>query len=121
MQAAGIVPIDLVVVNLYPFRETVARGAPFDEIIENIDIGGAPRKPSAAKNHKRGGGRVDPADSAAVLAEIDTVGEISDATRFRLARKAFAHTAAYDGAIASHLGRFTAHHPAPPDFPETRH
>ena len=67
MQAAGIVPIDLVVVNLYPFRETVARGAPFDEIIENIDIGGPAMIRSAAKNHERVAVVVDPADYAAVL------------------------------------------------------
>jgi phosphoribosylaminoimidazolecarboxamide formyltransferase/IMP cyclohydrolase len=119
MQAAGIVPIDLVVVNLYPFRETVARGAPFDEVIENIDIGGPAMIRSAAKNHERTAVLVDPADYAAVLAEIDADGEISSATRFRLARKAFAHTAAYDGAIASHLGRFTAADAAPADFPES--
>ena len=121
MQAAGLVPIDLVVVNLYPFRETVARGAPFDEIIENIDIGGPTMIRSAAKNHERVAVVVDPADYSAVLAEIDLSGEISDATRFRLARKAFAHTAAYDGAIASHLGRFAAHDAPPADFPETLH
>ena len=86
MQAAGLVPIDLVVVNLYPFRETVARGAPFDEIIENIDIGGPTMIRSAAKNHERVAVVVDPADYTVVLAEIDAAGEISDATRFRLAR-----------------------------------
>ena len=118
MQAAGIVPIDLVVVNLYPFRETVARGAAFDEVIENIDIGGPAMIRSAAKNHERTAVLVDPADYEAVLAEIDADGEISAATRFRLARKAFAHTAAYDGAIASHLGRFAAVDAAPADFPE---
>jgi phosphoribosylaminoimidazolecarboxamide formyltransferase / IMP cyclohydrolase len=118
MQAAGIVPIDLVVVNLYPFRETVARGAAFDEVIENIDIGGPAMIRSAAKNHERTAVLVDPADYGGVLAEIDAAGEISAATRFRLARKAFAHTAAYDGAIASHLGRFAAVDAAPADFPE---
>ena len=56
-----------------------------------------------------------------MLAEIDAAGEISDATRFRLARKAFAHTAAYDGAIASHLGKFTTPDAPPADFPETLH
>src|SRR6185503_6115615 len=76
---------------------------------------------SAAKNHERVAVVVDPADYSAVLAEIDLSGEISDATRFRLARKAFAHTAAYDGAIASHLGRFAAHDAPPADFPETLH
>jgi phosphoribosylaminoimidazolecarboxamide formyltransferase/IMP cyclohydrolase len=118
MQQAGLVPIDLVVVNLYPFRETVARGAPFDEVIENIDIGGPAMIRSAAKNHERVAVIVDPADYPAVLAEIDAEGEISAATRFRLARKAFAHTAAYDGAIASHLGRLSAPGAALADFPE---
>ena len=73
----GIVPIDLVVVNLYPFRETVARGAPFDEVIENIDIGGPAMIRSAAKNHERVAVVVDPADYAPVLAELDADGEVS--------------------------------------------
>jgi phosphoribosylaminoimidazolecarboxamide formyltransferase/IMP cyclohydrolase len=121
MKEANIVPIDLVVVNLYPFRETVARGAPFDEVIENIDIGGPAMLRSAAKNHERVAVVVDPADYAAILAELDDVGEVSDGTRFRLARKAFAHTASYDGAIASHLGRIEAPGAALADFPETLH
>jgi len=119
MQQAGLVPIDLVVVNLYPFRETVARGAPFEDVIENIDIGGPAMIRSAAKNHERVAVVVDPADYAAVLAEIDAEGEVSAATRFRLARKAFAHTASYDGAIASHLGRLSAPDGPLADFPET--
>jgi phosphoribosylaminoimidazolecarboxamide formyltransferase / IMP cyclohydrolase len=119
MQKAGLVPIDLVVVNLYPFREAVARGAAFDEIIENIDIGGPAMIRSAAKNHERVAVIVDPADYPVVLAEIDAEGEISAATRFRLARKAFAHTAAYDGAIASHLGRLSSPDAPLTDFPET--
>jgi phosphoribosylaminoimidazolecarboxamide formyltransferase/IMP cyclohydrolase len=118
MQKAGLVPIDLVVVNLYPFRETVARGAPFEEVIENIDIGGPAMIRSAAKNHERVAVIVDPADYAVVLREIDAEGEISAATRFRLARKAFAHTAAYDGAIASHLGRLAMPDAPLADFPE---
>src|SRR5262249_20778309 len=89
--------------------------------IENIDIGGPTMIRSAAKNHERVAVVVDPADYSAVLAEIDTAGEISEGTRFRLARKAFAHTAAYDGAIASHLGRFATHDAPPADFPETLH
>jgi phosphoribosylaminoimidazolecarboxamide formyltransferase/IMP cyclohydrolase len=121
MQQAGLVPIDVVVVNLYPFRETVARGAPFDEVIENIDIGGPAMIRSAAKNHERVAVLVDPADYAVVLEEIDRDGEVSAATRFRLARKAFAHTAAYDGAIASHLGRLAAPDAPLADFPESLH
>jgi phosphoribosylaminoimidazolecarboxamide formyltransferase/IMP cyclohydrolase len=121
MQQAGLVPIDVVVVNLYPFRETVARGAPFDEVIENIDIGGPAMIRSAAKNHERVAVLVDPADYAGVLEEIDRDGEVSAATRYRLARKAFAHTAAYDGAIASHLGRLAAPDAPLADFPESLH
>jgi phosphoribosylaminoimidazolecarboxamide formyltransferase / IMP cyclohydrolase len=119
MQQAGLVPIDLVVVNLYPFRETVARGAPFEDVIENIDIGGPAMIRSSAKNHERVTVLVDPADYAAVLAQIESDGEVSAATRFRLARNAFAHTAAYDGAIASHLGRLSAPDAPLADFPET--
>jgi phosphoribosylaminoimidazolecarboxamide formyltransferase / IMP cyclohydrolase len=121
MQQAGFVPIDLVVVNLYPFRETVARGAPFEEIIENIDIGGPAMIRSAAKNHERVAVVVDPEDYGRVLAEILDSGEVSAATRFALARKAFAYTAAYDGAIASHLGRLSAPDAPLADFPETLH
>jgi phosphoribosylaminoimidazolecarboxamide formyltransferase/IMP cyclohydrolase len=117
----GIDAIDLVVVNLYPFRETVARGASFDEVIENIDIGGPAMVRSAAKNHERVAVVVDPADYARVLGEIETRGEISQALRFELCRKAFAHTAAYDGAIASHLGRLSEGGAAIADFPATMH
>jgi phosphoribosylaminoimidazolecarboxamide formyltransferase/IMP cyclohydrolase len=119
MQEAGFVPIDLVVVNLYPFRETVARGAPFEEVIENIDIGGPAMIRSAAKNHERVAVIVDPADYARVLAEIQGTGEVSADTRYALARKAFAHTAAYDGAIASHLGRLATPEAPLADFPDT--
>jgi phosphoribosylaminoimidazolecarboxamide formyltransferase/IMP cyclohydrolase len=121
MQQAGFVPIDLVVVNLYPFRETVARGAPFEDVIENIDIGGPAMIRSAAKNHERVAVVVDPADYARVLGEIQGAGEVSAATRFELARKAFAHTAAYDGAIASHLSRLSSPEAPLADFPESLH
>jgi phosphoribosylaminoimidazolecarboxamide formyltransferase/IMP cyclohydrolase len=121
MRAGGIDAIDLVVVNLYPFRETVARGAPFDDIIENIDIGGPAMIRSAAKNHERVGVVVDPADYPRVLEEVREQGELSAPTRFALARKAFAHTAAYDGAIASYLGRLNAPDAAPADFSDTLH
>src|SRR4051812_39896376 len=121
MKKAGLDPIDLVVVNLYPFRETVARGAAFDEVIENIDIGGPAMIRSAAKNHERVAGVVEPGDYGRVLAELESTGVVSDQLRFELCRKAFAHTAAYDGAIASYLGRLET--PAAPlaDFPETLH
>jgi phosphoribosylaminoimidazolecarboxamide formyltransferase/IMP cyclohydrolase len=121
MREAGFVPIDVVVVNLYPFAATVARGASFEETIENIDIGGPAMIRSAAKNHERVAVLVDPADYGRVLAEIRADGEVSAATRFLLARKAFAHTAAYDGGIAAHLSRLSAPDAAPADFPESFH
>jgi len=95
-------PIDLVVVNLYPFEDTVARGAPHDEVVENIDIGGPSMIRSAAKNHVRVTVVVDPADYPELLAAMAGEG-VSDALRARLAAKAFSHTAAYDGAIAAYL------------------
>ena len=103
MAAHGIDPIDLVVVNLYPFEATVAR--PYvsrADAIENIDIGGPSMLRSAAKNHERVTVIVDPDDYDAVLTELGA-GEVSAATRYRLACKVFAHTAAYDGAIAAYL------------------
>ena len=103
--AHGIPTIDLVVVNLYPFRETVAKpGCTLDDAIENIDIGGPAMVRSAAKNWAHVGVVVDPADYAGLVAELGANGgALSRDTRFRLARKAFAHTAAYDGAIANWL------------------
>jgi phosphoribosylaminoimidazolecarboxamide formyltransferase/IMP cyclohydrolase len=121
MREHGIDAIDLVVVNLYPFRETVARGASFEDVIENIDIGGPAMVRSAAKNHERVTVVVDPADYDRVLAEIESKGELGQAMRFELCRKAFAHTAAYDGAIASHLGRLSDSGVAVTDFPATMH
>ena len=102
MAAHGIAPIDLVVVNLYPFEATIARpDVTLADAIENIDIGGPSMLRSAAKNHERVAVVVDPDDYDGVAAELETAGEISRATRFRLAKKAFAHTASYDGAIAA--------------------
>lgn len=98
----GIGAIDLVVVNLYPFVETLARGAARDEIIENIDIGGPSMVRSAAKNHAYVAIVTDPADYPALLAELEaTGGATTEATRRRLAAKAFAATAGYDAAIAA--------------------
>jgi len=97
-------PIDLVVVNLYPFAATLARpSATHADIIENIDIGGPSMVRSAAKNHDRVAVVCDPADYEAVLAEINAAGQVSLATRRRLAAKAFAHTSAYDGLVAAYL------------------
>ena len=103
IRAAGIEPIDLVVVNLYPFAATVADSdCRVEDAIENIDVGGPAMLRAAAKNHSGVAVLVDPADYDRVLGELRG-GGLSDATRFDLACKAFAHTAAYDGAIANYL------------------
>ncbi len=102
LQKIGGKPIDMVVVNLYPFEQTVAKGTATDaEIVEEIDIGGPSMVRSAAKGHPRVVVLVDPADYATVLGELDEKGGTTLATRRTLAAKAFAHTAAYDGAIAA--------------------
>jgi phosphoribosylaminoimidazolecarboxamide formyltransferase/IMP cyclohydrolase len=99
-----IEPIDLLVINLYPFAQTVARaGCTLDDAIENIDIGGPAMLRAAAKNWQDVGAVIDPADYAQVLAELDA-GGLTRATQFALAKKVFAHTAAYDGMIANYLG-----------------
>jgi len=110
IESAGIAPIDLIVVNLYPFQATVADpDCRLQDAIENIDIGGPAMLRSAAKNHAGVAVVVDPADYARVLEELRAHGEVSAATRFALATKAFAHTAAYDGAIAGYLSSLDAH------------
>ncbi|MFL6973752.1 MAG: bifunctional phosphoribosylaminoimidazolecarboxamide formyltransferase/IMP cyclohydrolase [Xanthobacteraceae bacterium] len=102
MQAHGIRPIDLLVVNLYPFEETVANGAGFADCVENIDIGGPAMIRAAAKNHADVAVVVEPADYAPVLAELKAHGGATTlALRRRLAANAYARTAAYDAAIAN--------------------
>ncbi|HEY1587567.1 MAG TPA: bifunctional phosphoribosylaminoimidazolecarboxamide formyltransferase/IMP cyclohydrolase [Polyangia bacterium] len=122
MQKHGIEKIDLVVVNLYPFRETVARAnVTLAEAIENIDIGGPSMIRSASKNHERVTVVVDPDDYAALIEELDkNDGQTTPELRFRLARRAFAYTAAYDGAIANWLTSLesNAEAPALKPFPE---
>jgi phosphoribosylaminoimidazolecarboxamide formyltransferase/IMP cyclohydrolase len=105
MREHGIEPIDLVVVNLYPFRETVAKpGTTLEEAIEQIDIGGPSMLRSAAKNHASVTVIVDPDDYAPVLAELRASGgSVGDETNRRLAQKVFCATACYDGAIADYL------------------
>jgi phosphoribosylaminoimidazolecarboxamide formyltransferase/IMP cyclohydrolase len=104
VQAHGIQPIDLVVVNLYPFEQTVAKpGVKRHEAIENIDIGGPSMLRSAAKNHEAVTVIVDPADYAPVADELKQNGDTSLATRQRLAQKVFQRTAAYDAAISTYL------------------
>ena len=106
LERHAIPPIDLVVVNLYPFRETVAKpGCSLDDAIENIDIGGPAMVRSAAKNWEHVGVVVRPQDYAEVLDELARNGNVlSPALRFRLMQRAFAHTASYDGAIANWIG-----------------
>lgn len=102
MEAHEIGAIDLVVVNLYPFEATVAKGAERAEIIENIDIGGPSMVRSAAKNHGFVTIMTDPADYATLIEELEANdGATSDAFRIRMAGKAYARTAAYDAAIAN--------------------
>jgi phosphoribosylaminoimidazolecarboxamide formyltransferase/IMP cyclohydrolase len=102
----GIGPIDLVVVNLYPFEATVAKpGASLHDAIENIDIGGPSMLRSAAKNHESVTVVTDTADYAEVAAQITATGETTLPLRRKLAAKVYARTAAYDAAIANHLGR----------------
>jgi phosphoribosylaminoimidazolecarboxamide formyltransferase/IMP cyclohydrolase len=117
----GIQPIDLLVVNLYPFEETVAKDAPIPDCIENIDIGGPAMIRAAAKNHAGVTVVVDPADYNKVLGDMK---EHGGATCFRLrrklAQKAYARTAAYDGAISNWLGAVVDHPEGKPQgFPRT--
>ena len=101
MEEHGIAPIDLVVVNLYPFLSTVMSGADRDTVIENIDIGGPSMVRSAAKNHAHVAILTDPADYAALLSELDANGGATTMElRRRLAAKAFALTAEYDSTIS---------------------
>jgi phosphoribosylaminoimidazolecarboxamide formyltransferase/IMP cyclohydrolase len=106
MEEHGIEPIDMIVVNLYPFEATVAKeNCPLDEAIENIDIGGPTMLRSSAKNYPDVTVIVDPDDYKAVLEEMErNGGKVSAKTNFRLAKKVFQHTAGYDGAISNYLG-----------------
>ncbi len=118
MKINGIDPIDLVVVNLYPFEATVAKpDCSLEDAIENIDIGGPTMVRATAKNHDYVAIVVNPADYDRVVTEINT-GGITAATRFDLAVKAFEHTADYDGKIANYLGRIQ-NDGSRSDFPRT--
>jgi phosphoribosylaminoimidazolecarboxamide formyltransferase/IMP cyclohydrolase len=105
LEAAAIPTIDLVIVNLYPFQQTVSRAdCTLDEAIENIDIGGPTMVRAAAKNYQHVAVITDPADYVPVIQEMSRAdGQLNLATRFDLARKAFSHTAAYDSAISNYL------------------
>ncbi|WP_028487164.1 bifunctional phosphoribosylaminoimidazolecarboxamide formyltransferase/IMP cyclohydrolase [Thiomicrorhabdus chilensis] len=106
MNEHGIDPIDMVVVNLYPFEATVAKAdCSLEDAIENIDIGGPTMLRSAAKNHKDVAVVTDPADYSRILEELQANnGQLAHATRFDLAIKTFEQTARYDGAIANYFG-----------------
>lgn len=118
LAAHNIAPIDLVAVNLYPFRETVARaGVSMDEAMENVDIGGPCMVRAAAKNHADVIVVVDPDRYAPVLAELQAKGDLGPMTRRRLALEAFAHTAAYDAAISAWLRQQTEPEAGASPFP----
>lgn len=121
MAAHGLKPIDLVVVNLYPFEQTVSKpDCTFDDAIENIDIGGPSLLRASAKNHTDVGVVTDPDDYPAVLASLQASGALSAEHKFTLAKKAFQLTARYDAAIADYLGSLDAHKQRQP-FGETLH
>ena len=116
MAEHGIEPIDIVVVNLYPFAETVAKpNCQFDDAVENIDIGGPAMVRAAAKNHQDVAIIVDPSDYGRVLSEVEA-GGIEAQTRFELAVRAFEHTAHYDGMIADYFGKMVSGNAFAPTF-----
>ncbi len=121
LRTHGLAPIDLVAVNLYPFREAVARpDVTVEAAVEEIDIGGVALLRAAAKNHAWVTVVVDPADHEVVLEEIGRFGDTTPETRRRLAWKAFLHTAAYDAAIARYFGRLVDG-AFPPQYPLDAH
>lgn len=103
LQENDITPIDIVVINLYPFEQTVKKGADLDEIIENIDIGGPAMVRASAKNYKYVAIITDPEDYSLIIDELKTKGEISLQTKKILSLKAFRHTAIYDSIISNVL------------------
>ncbi len=119
MSEHGIEPIDLIVVNLYPFEATVSNPeCTLEDAIENIDIGGPAMVRAAAKNHANVVIVVEPEDYAIILDELASEGGIHEQTRFRLAVRAFEHTARYDGMIANYLGSIVENG-KPGGFPST--
>lgn len=103
METHGIKGIDLLVVNLYPFAATVARGAAFEEVVENIDIGGPAMLRAASKNYRFCAAVTSPDDYAEIRNQIDSTGGIDEGFSLRLARRVFEHTAQYDSLIAAYL------------------
>ncbi len=117
LQEHHITPIDLVVVNLYPFRETIAKpGVTLADAIENIDIGGPTMVRAAAKNHAYVGIVVNPSRYGQVLEALQQDGKLGEALRLELAREAFAHTASYDTAIANYLSGVMGKEEFQPEF-----
>jgi phosphoribosylaminoimidazolecarboxamide formyltransferase / IMP cyclohydrolase len=106
LEGMNIDPIDLLVVNLYPFEETASASADFDRCIENIDIGGPAMIRAAAKNHRHVAVVVEAADYDGIIDELRRTGELGSETRKRLAAKAFSRTAAYDAAISNWFWSF---------------
>ena len=123
--AHGIAPIDMLVINLYPFNQTVAKDdCSFDEAVENIDIGGPAMLRAAAKNHQDVTVLISPEDYEPILTEMKAnQNTVSYATNLRLAKKVFAHTAQYDGAIANYLSSLGSDlsHTGRSPYPETLH
>ncbi len=118
LQAQEIAPIDLVVCNLYPFEQTVARaGSTHEDIIENIDVGGPSMVRAAAKNYYHVAILTDPSQYATVLEEIQKAGGVTLATRERLAAVAFARTATYDSAISHYFAGRLSVEEFPPVLP----
>jgi phosphoribosylaminoimidazolecarboxamide formyltransferase/IMP cyclohydrolase len=105
LETHGIPPIDVVVVNLYPFEDKVAKGCSFDEAVANVDVGGPTMVRAAAKNFRHVAVVVDPADYGLLLEQLDREGGIDAATRLFFAQKAFRHTGRYDAAIAGYFSQ----------------
>lgn len=115
LREQGAAPIDMVVISFYPFEDAVARQAPLEEVMENIDIGGVALIRAAAKNFRGVAAITSPAQYDAVARELETTGRLEDETRLRLAAQAFAHVARYDVVI----DQYFRHHLLKDDFPET--
>ncbi len=108
LEKHGIAPVDVVVVNLYPFEDKVAKGAPFAEAVENIDVGGPSMLRAAAKNFASVAVVVDPSDYKLLVEQLDRPGGIDAPTRLYLAQKAFRHSARYEAAIAAYFAQVEA-------------
>ncbi|HVR70308.1 MAG TPA: bifunctional phosphoribosylaminoimidazolecarboxamide formyltransferase/IMP cyclohydrolase [Vicinamibacteria bacterium] len=108
LERHGIALVDVVVVNLYPFEDKVAKGASFDEAVENVDVGGPTLLRAAAKNFRDVAVVVDPVDYALLLEQLDRPGGLDPATRLYLAQKAFRHSARYEAAISAYFAQVEA-------------